>query len=231
MRIDRVVGQRPADAAGIEQQRCCGERAVRGAPAHQRAPVEGQPQHRLWPVGDALHERIDGDDRQRGNTEHHGEAVELQQDHETGEAEQDQEGNGLGDAHLARRDGPEPRALHLAVKVPVGKVIQRAARAAHDDGTHEEQQRVPEIGQPAAEADLAQRQPPPAGQQQQPPADRALKPHQSRIGADKPGQNPVCPMPGQGIGHAVVRGWLAAGINHEGGVHRGSHENHPSTSP
>ncbi len=38
------------------------------APAHQRTPVEGQPQHRLRPVGDALHEGIDGNDQQRGGT-------------------------------------------------------------------------------------------------------------------------------------------------------------------
>ena len=134
-------------------------------PAQQRAPVEGQAQHRLRPIGDALHERIDGDDRQRGNPEDDREPVKLREHQESRKAERNQECKCLCDAHLARRDRPQLGALNLAIEIAVGNVVQRAARSAHDNGANEEQQPIPRIGNTASQCGLAQRQPPPAGQQ------------------------------------------------------------------
>ena len=39
-----------------------------GNAAHQRAPGEGEAEHDLRPIGDAFHERIDHDHKQRGET-------------------------------------------------------------------------------------------------------------------------------------------------------------------
>ena len=180
--VDGVIGERPRHATGIEQHGGQRQRTVDRLPAHQRSPVEGQPQHRLRPVGDALHEGIDGNDQQRGGTRCHREPVELQQDDEAEEAEQDEEGEGLLHAHLARRDGAELGALHAAVKVAVGDVVQGAARTPHDDGAEKEEEGIPRVREAAAIGDLAQRQSPPAGQQEKPPADGPLEPHQPRIG-------------------------------------------------
>ena len=83
--VDRVVDQRPGDAAGIEREGGPRQRAGHRGIAHQRAPVEGQPQHDLRPRGEALHRRIDGDQDQRQQRHAAGELVELEQD---GDADQ-----------------------------------------------------------------------------------------------------------------------------------------------
>ena len=50
MGVDRVVADRPQDAADEQQIRRQAQIAVDRRPAHQRAPVEGDPQLRLRPV-------------------------------------------------------------------------------------------------------------------------------------------------------------------------------------
>ena len=92
--------------------------------------------------------------------------------------------------------------------------------------------RMPGVRQAAARGDLAQRQPPPAGDEQQPPADGPFQPHEPRIGAKPRRQHAVCPMARQGVGDAAV--WAlrgAAGIDHGRGVHQEPHEDHPSPPP
>ena len=72
----------------------------------QRAPVEGESQEQLRPVGESLHERVDRDKNQRGGAERHGEPVELDQDEKTGEALQRHDGPGPRYGALTARDRP-----------------------------------------------------------------------------------------------------------------------------
>ena len=52
----------PGDRAGVEHEGRRIKPAEDSRPAHQRAPGEGEAEHDLRPIGDAFHERIDGDD-------------------------------------------------------------------------------------------------------------------------------------------------------------------------
>ncbi len=61
MGVDRVVADRPQDAAGVEEHRRPVEAAEDRRPAHQRPPRKGDPEAELRPVGDALHEGVDRD--------------------------------------------------------------------------------------------------------------------------------------------------------------------------
>src|SRR5262245_50598058 len=101
MGVDRVIGERPGDAAEIEKEGWPGEAVMNGAPADECSPIEGQPQENLRPVGEALHERIDGDDGQRCRADREGRYIELKQDEETQQALQAEKGEGRFDAHLA----------------------------------------------------------------------------------------------------------------------------------
>ena len=66
-------------------------------PADQRAPGEDQPEPRLRPPGDALHEGIGGDRRDADQRDDRGDAIELEQDDEADQAQQ-------------RRSAPTPSA-------------------------------------------------------------------------------------------------------------------------
>ena len=56
-RVDRVVADHPEDRAGIERSQHRERSAAQRGPADQRAPGEDQPEPRLRPPGDPLHER------------------------------------------------------------------------------------------------------------------------------------------------------------------------------
>ena len=58
-------------------------------------------EHDLRPIGDALHEGVDGNDDQRRDPGRDGEAVELQQHKEPDQRLGHKERRRLGDAHLA----------------------------------------------------------------------------------------------------------------------------------
>src|SRR3546814_3156885 len=62
-RIDGVIADHPGDRPGIEQGQRQTLPAVDRDPADERAPTEHQAEPRLRPPGDALHERIGGDER------------------------------------------------------------------------------------------------------------------------------------------------------------------------
>ena len=83
-------------------------------PAHQRAPREGEAEADLRPVGDALHEGVDRDRRQREDAEGDREAVELEEHDEADQRLRGEEDLRLGDAHLPARDRPGARARDRA---------------------------------------------------------------------------------------------------------------------
>ena len=147
MRVDGVVADHPGDRAGIEHERRGIEPAEHGGPAHQRAPGEGEAEHDLRPIGDALHEGVDRDDDERGDPGGDGEAVELQQHEEPDQRLRHQERRRPGDAHLAGRDRTGARALDAAVEIAVDDVVPGAAGAAHREGADEEQQEMPQARQ------------------------------------------------------------------------------------
>ena len=78
MGVDGVVGERPENAARVEQQRGLSEGAGMGRPSHQRAPIKCKPQNELRPIGNALHEGIDGENQAGGEASDDGRAIELQ---------------------------------------------------------------------------------------------------------------------------------------------------------
>ena len=206
--VDRVVDQGPGDAADIERDGGPGERAGHRGIAHQRAPVEGQPQHDLRPVGEALHRRIDGDQDQRQQRHAAGELVELEQDRRADGRLQHHPDQRIAQLHLARRQRPAARALDLGIDLAVDDVVPGAARAAHGERAQREQRHPAD--QPAPFRRGAQRRRPPAGQHQQPDADRPVPARQPAVGP-RPGrqvaQRPVllvdvgeagCPLGGHG---------------------------------
>eukprot|EP00964_Phaeocystis_antarctica_P063719 scaffold38264_cov61-Phaeocystis_antarctica.AAC.6 len=73
MRVDRVVHHRPAPATSVQGQRHGPvAAAVQGGAAHERSPVEGETEHRLRPVGDALGQGVEHPQRRAGEAERHG---------------------------------------------------------------------------------------------------------------------------------------------------------------
>ncbi len=106
-------------------------RAHHRAPADEGAPVEGEAQHDLRPMGETLQKRIDGDEDERGGAELDGEGVELDQHQEADEGANGGEGQRLGRRHLAGGDGAARRARGARVVVAVDVVVVGAARSAH----------------------------------------------------------------------------------------------------
>ena len=118
-------------------RRRCPATAARGArssdpghrrPADQRAPAEHQPQPRLRPPGDALHEGISGDRRQAGQARPTAPSVKLQQDDQADQAKADGQRPRRSQADPRRWPTAEPRPLHLPVEVAVDDVVIDAAR-------------------------------------------------------------------------------------------------------
>ena len=141
VRVDGVIADHPGDRPGIEHERRPIEPAEGGRPAHQRAPGEGEAEHDLRPIGDALHERIDGDHQQRGEAGHHREAVELDQHQQSDQRLRQHEERGLRDRHLFRRDRPRARALDQGVEIAIDQIVPGAAGAAHGKGADERTRR------------------------------------------------------------------------------------------
>src|SRR5215469_1680790 len=79
MCVDRVVADCPGHAAEIEQQRRRSERAGDSRPSDQRAPVEVEAEEYLWPISDALHERVSADQAQNRTSEQYRRPIEAQQ--------------------------------------------------------------------------------------------------------------------------------------------------------
>ena len=106
LRVDRVVADRPAERRGVERERGPARARRSRRPAHQRAPGEGEAEHRLRPRGDALHQGIDRDDDQRGEAQRDREPVEAEQHREADERLRDEKDGG----GAARRRGPKAAA-------------------------------------------------------------------------------------------------------------------------
>ena len=69
--VDGVVDDGPGDATGVERQADGpGAGAEGGRGAEEGAPVEGEAEEELGPVGEALHERVGHHQRQRRGAQH-----------------------------------------------------------------------------------------------------------------------------------------------------------------
>src|SRR5256885_2035851 len=84
---------------------------------------------RLRPPGNALHEGINRDDRERGDTDEDGETVELQEHSEPDQRLHDEKDVGAADRELARRDRTRPRAFDPGVEIAVADIIPCATGA------------------------------------------------------------------------------------------------------
>ena len=181
LRVDRVVADRPAERRRVERDRGPRQRAERGRPAHQRAPGEREAEHRLRPGGDALHQRIDRDDDQRGEAERDRKPVEAQQHREPDQRLRDQERGGGSHAGAAGGQRAAAGALDAGVELAVEDVVVGAAGAAHRDRADQEQREMPEV-RAAVRGKAGERGRLPAGRKQQLPADRPIPARQLHEG-------------------------------------------------
>ena len=203
-RVDGVVADNPGDRARIEEERRRRQRAVDRGPAHQGAPGKAQPEHDLRQPDDALHERIEEHDQDRGEARGDREQVELQQHREADQALDRDEGERSEDAHLAGGQGPVPGPLDAAVEIAVDEVVIGRAGAAHGDGADEEEREMPEIRRrPGGER--AKGRGPPARQEQKPPPDRPLDPREAQIGPQGPRRVRSTQCPRTASGSAGLR--------------------------
>lgn len=165
VRVDHVVEDRPGGAAGVEEQggrrrrrgeqrghaaAAAGAGAERGrqqqrhaerGEADERAPGEGQPEHELRVVRDALGERVGGDEQQRGHGDGEARGRQLQQ-HREPRGELDGrvgERGARGEGAAGERPVARPRDERVQVSVP--EVVDGAAGAAHDEGAGDEERR------------------------------------------------------------------------------------------
>src|SRR5262249_2893732 len=152
----------------------------RRGPSHQRAPGEGEAEHDLRPVGDALHEGINGDHAERGEPDIDREAIELQQNHEPDHRLQHEKGRGGGDRHLSRWNRSRARTLDARIEIAIDDVVPGAARPARGERADEEQDEMPEIDA-LARANRGQADGPPAGHEQEPGSDRPIEARQPQI--------------------------------------------------
>ena len=135
MRVDRVVDDGPGDPSHVEGH--AGRPVagpVDGGPAQQRAPVEGQSQDELRPVGEALHEGVADDQAHGAGAEQDRVPVQLEKDHQAEAELTAQKDCRVQHGELPGREGAVPGSGHLSVDVPVPHVVDSAARAAHDEG-------------------------------------------------------------------------------------------------
>mmetsp|Transcript_11526 Transcript_11526/g.35040 ORF Transcript_11526/g.35040 Transcript_11526/m.35040 type:complete len:322 (-) Transcript_11526:135-1100(-) len=203
--VDRVVHQGPRHPGQVERQSDPQVQAtVDRRPPKECAPVDGQAQHRLGPVGDPLHQRIGHDEREGRGAEGLGERVQLKQDPEAERELRAEEGDRTGRGDLPRGEGSRPRPLHLGVQVPVPQVVYRAPRAAEEDRPRTEECEGPRVRWGA----LGRREPdrPEAGPGQEPASYGLVQPHQPGVGREGGGEaaNPArrrCP---------ALRLWLVA---------------------
>ena len=194
MGVDGVVTERPEETAGVKGQRFAAKRPGHRRESQQRAPVEGDAEKGLGPVGDALHEGVGEDEHQRSGAKGDGEAIEAQQYAERGHKLKDEEYLRAGHRDRARGHRPGAGARHLRVEIPVDDVVEGAPRPAHDDGADAEKKEEGHGAVRVADARARQDDAPPGRQEQKPGADGPVYPRQLEIGPDRPRQVTFDPM-------------------------------------
>lgn len=149
MRINHVIEDSPRDVGSVEaggRGECGWVRQkidAQGGEPHYRAPRERESKNSLGVVGYALREGIGR------NEEETRDAVEEARGRELDEDSKAREELGAGVNKAAERsygppgDGAELGSADVRVEVAIMQVVDGAARAAHDEGASEEEQRRP----------------------------------------------------------------------------------------
>lgn len=114
MGVDHIVEDGPGHAAGVQGARGCSEMGVfggeevdaEGREAQKGAPREGQAEDELRIVGDALGERVGGDEGEGGDGDGEAGGRELEEDGEAGEELDAGEEDGVGRGYGAAGEGP-----------------------------------------------------------------------------------------------------------------------------
>ncbi len=192
---------------------------------HRETPVEGQAQPGLRPPGNALHERIGGDQSQRHEAENDGQDAQLHQNAKADQRADDDEGNRLFRRDLARRDWTATRPFDLGVDIAIDQVVKGAAGGAHQrradceqsqfiEGEIVRQSGGIEAGQPRIyRVDGEERmrhgegQTHGARQEQQPDADRPVEPPKLQPRPQKRGRAAVDPVGLGGVGKRGCAPW------------------------
>ncbi len=206
--VDRVVAERPGDAAGVEQEHRRRRRGDR-APRDGNAPVEGQAEPCLRPPGDPLHERIGGNQREACQRDPRRQRPQCQQDGQGGERQHHEpDGGGAhGDGPACHR--PVAGARDLRVEVTVDDVVIDAPRAAHRRRAEREQRQQPPARREPARCGKS----PGARPEQQPRPRRPVEAREPGVG---PGgcRQPVDPSRRRalGVGRRAVGGFGLHGV-------------------
>ena len=130
-----IVGHRPED---VGQQQPPGLRRhlaeLRGV-GHGNTETEGHPQIGLGNGKETFGQGVGGGQKERRKREPDQQRFAQQQNQgKTRQTEQGKQGQGFPAAHLPRRQRPLPGAFDVLVEIAVGKIIDHAARRAHQQG-------------------------------------------------------------------------------------------------
>ena len=202
MGVNGVIAQSPEQPRPIQRHCGQGDLAPHRRPSQQRPPIEGQSQPRLRPMGDALHQRIRKDQQQRRHPHPNGKDLELHQHGQPHRQLRRQKNRRLPPGNLVGGDGTILGPLDPRIEIPVGDVVDGAARPPHHHRPDGEQQRI--FNQRPIKGRCRQHQTPPAWKQQQPGTDGPVHPHQPHIGTPRRGCRPQGPMIMPNIGNRVA---------------------------
>jgi len=140
--VNHIVEDGPGDAASVQTRCGHGQMGVLGrekieaecGETEEGAPGERQAEDELRVVGDALGERVGGDEGEGGDGVGETCRGELEEDDEAGKQLGAGEEQGVGGRYGAAGERAEAGARDVRVEVAVPEVVDGAAGAAHDDG-------------------------------------------------------------------------------------------------
>ena len=174
-------------------------------PADQRAPREDQPEPRLRPPGDALHERVSGDRREAGERDDR--RSQLSWSRTTRPIAQERRSGSTPSATTRARW----RAAAAGCARPCGRGRGRRCRCRRSPRCASRRRRAQPQEQVPAAVHARQRHAPRARPVEQPGADRPIEPHQRCEGAQPRRQGADEPAP-LAVGYDVGRCGHAAAL-------------------
>ncbi|ABA49897.1 hypothetical protein BURPS1710b_3360 [Burkholderia pseudomallei 1710b] len=176
-RIRGVVRNRPEHVGREHRPSDHRHRILHGRERHRNPEAERDAEIRLRNREEALHERVGRRDEHRDDGQLLRQPVERQDQQKRHEREADRDRDRLPCADLARRERPLGGALHVAVEIAIGVIVDRAAGRAHQQRAeredHDERRRRMAVGR---DPQRIERRP-----EQQQAADRLVHPDQPQI--------------------------------------------------
>ena len=155
-----VVGQDPKQIAGQQQPGHRWHPALHRAKGHRNAKAKSDAQHRLRHRHDTLGIGVHHGHRQRGKRPINGGGIGRQHQAKGPQSQRCAYRKCFAHRHLAAGHRPLRGALDVAIKVPVGHIVDAAAGAAHEHrAQREHRQQMPARKAPCRQPQRAQRRP------------------------------------------------------------------------